>query len=262
VSAEPQTHVTAVISPSARLAEGVCVGPYAVIGDEVELGKGTQVGAHASIAGPSVFGPNNRIFDHAVLGFDPQDMKYKGERTRLVVGSGNVFREFSTVHRGTAGGTGETIIGNDNVFLAYSHVAHDCRVGSRCVFSNGASLAGHVEVGDGAVLGAFAGAHQFIRIGRYAFVGAYTPIRQDCLPFCKTDGADHPKSFGINRVGLERNGFAPERIKALEQAYRLLARSNLNTTQALERIAGELSGEPDVEILVEFIRSSQRGFHK
>jgi UDP-N-acetylglucosamine acyltransferase len=256
----PAVHPTAIIAASARLGEEVSVGPYATIGEEVVLGAGTSVGAHASILGPAVLGPGNRVFDHAVMGFDPQDIKYRGERSRLVVGARNVIREFATIHRGTAA-TGETVIGDDNVFLAYTHVAHDCRVGSRCIFSNNASLGGHIEVGDGVVLSAFVGAHQFTRIGSYAFVGAFTPVRQDILPFCKTDGHE-AKTYGLNRIGLERHGFSKERLVALERAYRLLIRSKLNTTQALQRIESELAGQSDVAYLVDFIRSSKRGFHR
>jgi len=254
-------HPSAVVSPDARLSEDVHVGPYAVIGAGVELGRGTTVGAHAQLEGPAVFGEENRIFPHAVLGFEPQVLKYQGEKTGLVVGRGNVFREFSTVHRGTPTGRGETVIGDGNYLMAYSHVAHDCRVGSGAVFANGASLAGHVEVGDHVVLGAFAGAHQFARIGRYAFIGGFTVCRQDVLPFCKTDGTD-AKTYGINTIGLKRHGFPEERVEALQKAYRLLVKSKLNTTQALERIDRELPGDPAVEELVRFIRESKRGFHR
>jgi UDP-N-acetylglucosamine acyltransferase len=254
-------HSTAIVSSEARLAEGVEVGPYAVIGADVDLGDGTTVGAHATIEGPTVVGRENRIFPHAVLGFEPQDLKYNGEKTRLTVGDRNTFREFSTVHRGTVTGHGETVIGNDNYFMACSHVAHDSRIGSHSVLANSASLAGHVEVGDWVVLGAFIGAHQFIRIGNHAFVGAYAQLRQDVLPFCKTDGIE-AKTYGINRIGLLRRGFSEERLKALERAYRLLVKSKLNTTQALDRIHEELAGEPDVEYLVNFIRESTRGFHR
>jgi UDP-N-acetylglucosamine acyltransferase len=256
-----QVHETAVVAESARLAEGVEVGPYAVVGDGVALGAGTVVGAHAQIAGPATIGEGNRIFPHAVLGFEPQDLKYKGEETRLVIGARNVFREFSTVHRGTVTGRGETLVGDDNYFMAYSHIAHDCRIGSRTVFANYVGLAGHVDVGDGAVLGAFVGAHQFVRVGRFAFIGAYSQLRQDVLPFCRTDGMD-AKTYGLNRIGLTRSGFSRERLQALERAYRLLIKSKLNTTQALERIEAELPDQPDVEYLVEFLRSSKRGFHR
>jgi UDP-N-acetylglucosamine acyltransferase len=256
-----QVHETAVVAGSARLAEGVEIGPYAVVGEGVTLGAGTVVGAHAQVKGPAVFGEGNRIFPHAVLGFEPQDLKYKGEETRLLVGSRNVFREFSTVHRGTVTGRAETFIGDDNYFMTCSHVAHDCRVGSRTVFANYAALAGHVDVGDGAVLGAYVGAHQFVRIGKLAFIGAYSQLRQDVLPFCRTDGTD-AKTYGLNTVGLRRSGFSRERLQALEKAYRLLIKSKLNTTQALERIEAELAGQQDVEDFVDFIKSSKRGFHR
>jgi UDP-N-acetylglucosamine acyltransferase len=254
-------HATAVVSAGARLAEGVRIEPYAVVGDGVELGRGSSVGSHAHIDGPAIFGENNRIFPHAVLAFEPQDLKYRGERTSLVVGSRNVFREFSTVHRGTASGRGETTIGDDNYFMAGSHVAHDCRVGSGTVFANCASLAGHVEVGDRAILSAFAAVHQGVRVGRCSFVGAFAQCRQDVLPFCKTDGVD-AKTYGINTIGLKRQGFSDETIEALQKAYRFLVKSKLNTTQAIERIEGEIVGVPAVDELVGFIRESKRGFHR
>ena len=254
-------HPTAVVSPEARLAGEVRIDPYAVVGADVELGFGTSVGSHAQLEGPAVFGEHNRIFPHAVLGFEPQDLKYRGERTRLVAGSRNVFREFSTVHRGTATGRGETTIGDDNYFMAYAHVAHDCRIGSATVFANCASLAGHVEVGDRAILSAFAAVHQGVRVGRYAFVGAFAQCRQDVLPFCKTDGID-AKTYGINTIGLKRQGFSDEAVDALQKAYRILIKSKLNTTQAIERIEKEIVGVAAVDELVNFIRESTRGFHR
>lgn len=261
MSVTAAVHPTAVVSARASLGDGVTVGPYAVIGDGVVLGAGTSVGAHASIQGPASFGEENRIFDHAALGFDPQDLKYRGETTRLVVGSRNVFREFTTVHRGTASGHGETVIGDENYFMNYTHVGHDNRIGSRVVMANSAVLAGHVEVGHYAIIGAFNAIHQFCRVGAYAFLGAYTGCRQDVLPFCRTDGLD-AKTYGLNTIGLKRNGFSDERIEALQKAYRLLVKSKLNTSQALERIAAELPGQPDVEELVRFIQTSERGFIK
>jgi UDP-N-acetylglucosamine acyltransferase len=258
-----EIHPSAVVAPSAKLGDDVTIGPYAVIGDDVVLGARTRVGAHVSIQGPAIFGEENRIFTHAALGCDPQDLKYRGEPTRLVVGSRNTFREFMTVHRGTPGGHGETVIGDDNYFMNFSHVAHDNRIGSRVVLANGAVLAGHVEVGDYAILSAYSGAHQFIRIGRYAFVGAYSPLRRDVLPYCRTDGAEgEVKTYGLNTVGLKRHGFSDERIEGLQKAYRLLVKSKLNTSQALARIAEELPGQPDVEELVAFIQGSERGFIK
>ena len=258
-----EIHPSAVVSHSARIGDDVTIGPYAVIGDDVVLGARTRVGAHVSIQGPAIFGEENRIFPHAALGCDPQDLKYRGEPTRLVVGARNTFREFMTVHRGTPGGHGETVIGDDNYFMNFSHVAHDNRIGSRVVLANGAVLAGHVEVADYAILSAYSGAHQFIRIGRYAFVGAYSPLRRDVLPYCRTDGAEgEVKTYGLNTVGLKRHGFSDDRIEALQKAYRLLVKSKLNTSQALERIGEELPGQPDVEELVAFIKASERGFIK
>jgi len=261
VSGASGVHPTAIVSPEAELEDGVAVGPYAVVGPGVRLGRGTSVGAHANVQGPTDLGEENRIFPFAVVGFDPQDMKYAGERTRLTAGHRNTFREFCTIHRGTAGGHGETSIGSDNLFMAYCHVAHDCRIGSNSVLANYVGLAGHIDVGDWAVLGAYVGCHQFTRIGDHAYVGAFTVIRQDVLPFCKTDGRE-AKTYGINGVGLKRRGFTPDRVDALERAYRLLVRSKLNTSQALERIEAELPGQPDVAYLAKFIRESQRGFHR
>ena len=255
-------HPSAVVSPRAALGEGVIVGPFAVIGDDVTLGAGTSVGAHASIEGPAVLGEGNRVFAHAALGFEPQDVTYRGEATRLAVGDHNIFREFSTVHRGTVTGHSETVIGSDNYFMAYTHIAHDNRIGSHCVIANCASLAGHVEVGNWVVIGAFTVAHQFVRIGSHAFLGAYSGLRRDALPFCRTDGLLDAKTYGINTIGLKRRGFSDDRVEALQRAYRLLVRSKLNTTQALEKIEQELEAQPDVEELVAFIKSSQRGFHR
>jgi UDP-N-acetylglucosamine acyltransferase len=252
---------TAIVSPEARLGADVEVGPYAVVGPRVEVGRGTRIAAHAQILGPTVMGEGNRVFPFACVGFEPQDLKYGGEETRLVVGNGNVFREFCTIHRGTAGGRGETVVGDRNLFMAYSHVAHDCVIGSNSVLANYVGLAGHIDIGSWVTLGAYVGCHQFVRIGDHAYVGAFTVIRQDVLPFCKTDGAE-AKTYGLNSIGLKRRGFTPERIAALERAYRLLIRSKLNTSQALAAIRTELPGQPDVAALVEFVETSERGFHR
>jgi UDP-N-acetylglucosamine acyltransferase len=255
-------HPSAAVSPEATLADGVTVGPFAVVGPGVVLGKGTSIGAHASIEGPAVFGEGNRVFAHAVLGFEPQDLKYQGEPTRLKVGDHNVFREFATVHRGTVTGHSETVVGSHNYFMAYTHIAHDNVIGSHCVIANCASLAGHVEVGDWVNIGAFSVAHQFVRIGSHAFLGAYSGLRRDALPFCRTDGLMDARTYGINTIGLRRRGFSEDRIEALQRAYRLLIRSKLNTSQALEKIEEELQGQADVGELVAFIKGSQRGFHR
>jgi UDP-N-acetylglucosamine acyltransferase len=255
-------HPSAVVASSAELGKGVSIGAYAVIGEGVVLGDRTSVGNHATVEGPAIFGEDNRIFPHAALGFEPQDLKYRGEPTRLVVGARNVFREFSTVQRGTATGGGETIVGDDNYFMNYTHVAHDNRIGSHVVMANCSVLAGHVQVGNHAKIGAFNAVHQFCRVGAHAFMGAYSACRQDVLPFCRTEGMEDPRTFGINTIGLKRAGFSDERVEALQKAYRLLRKSKLNTSQALERIMEELPNQPDVEELVTFIRTSERGFIK
>ena len=249
-------HPTAIVDEGARLSPDVEVGPYAIVGADVELGPGCKVGAHAIVEGPSVFGAGNTIFPHAALGLPPQDLKYQGEPTRLVVGARNVFREFSTVHRGTAGGGGVTTVGDDNYFMAYIHVAHDCHVGSRTIFANYAALAGHVEVGDDATVGAFCAIHQFSRIGRYAFMGGMTAAPKDVLPFFKTSGVDDARTFGVNTIGLKRKGFSDERLDALKEIYRRLVSPKLNTTQALEKIEADFPGNPDAAYLIEFVRSS------
>jgi UDP-N-acetylglucosamine acyltransferase len=254
-------HPTAVIDPSARLADGVKVGPHAVVGARVEIGEGTEVGAEAQIQGPARIGRDNRISSFAALGFPPQDLKFGGEEVFLEVGDRNQFREFTTVHRGTAKGGGTTRIGSDNLFMVYTHVAHDCQVGSRTVFANNATLAGHVEVHDDATISAFTSVHQFCRVGRHAYVGAYTVVVMDALPFVKTVG-QKAACYGINTIGLTRKGMAPETIRRLDRAYRLLVRSRLSTEQAVARIGEELAGDAEIDYLLAFIAGSQRGIHK
>ena len=194
----------------------------------------------------------------AAVGFEPQDLKFHGEETRLEIGDRNVFREFSTMHRGTGNGGGLTTIGDDNLFMVYTHVAHDCHVGSRTVFSNGGTLAGHVEVADDAVVGAYSAVHQFCRVGRHSYIGGYSVITRDPLPFVKTVG-QKPVAYGVNTIGLERKGMDPETIRILEKAVRLLLRSKLNTTQALERMEAEFGDSEEVRYLMDFVRASSRG---
>jgi UDP-N-acetylglucosamine acyltransferase len=256
-----QIHPLAAVAPDAVLGEGVRVGPFAVIGPEVVLGDGCEVGAGAQVCGPAVIGRENRIHPQACIGFEPQDVKYAGERVALEIGDRNQFREMCTVHRGTAKGGGVTRIGDDNLFLAYSHVAHDCQVGSRTLFVNNATLAGHVEVHDDASISAFTSVHQFCRVGRHAYVGGYSVITMDALPFAKTVGLK-PAFYGINRIGLSRKGVGAETIRRLDRALRLLVRSGLNTGQALEKIKEELTGDPDVDYLIAFVESAKRGIHK
>ena len=252
----------AIISESARIGRGVRIGAFAVIGNDVELGDDCVLEPHAAVRGPARSGRKNVFDSFCSVGGDPQDLKFSGERTELVVGDANRFREFCTVSRGTTQGGGVTRIGSDNLFMAYSHVAHDCAVGSNTVFANGATLAGHVVVEDWANVGAFSPVHQFCRIGRYAYVGACTVITQDVPPFSRVVTERETRCYGVNTVGLERRGFDRERLDTIEKAFRLLLRSKLNTSQALEQIRAQLNGSPDIRELVEFIESAQRGLHK
>jgi UDP-N-acetylglucosamine acyltransferase len=249
-------HPTAVIHEGARLAEGVRVGPYCVVGEHVAIGRDTVVEASAVIDGYTTIGERNRIFPFASIGLEPQDLKFKGEVSTLEIGSDNVFREFVTIHRGTALGGARTIIGNRNLFMAYTHIAHDCVIGDSTIFANAATLAGHVAVQDHATIGAYSGVHQFCRVGAYAFVGGYTVVTKDVLPFSKTVG-NRARLYGPNTIGLERRGFSRERIAAIRSSFRVLQQSCLNVTQALERLSEEEDG--DVRLLVDFIRSSERG---
>ncbi len=255
-------HPSAVVDPAAELAADVEVGPNAVIGAGVRIASGTRVGAGAQVLGPdTTIGSHNRIFPYACIGFEPQDLKFEGEPTRLEIGDRNHFREFTTVHRGTSFGGGVTSIGSDNLFMAYAHVAHDCHVGDRCVFTNCATLAGHVTVHDDATIGAFSAVHQFTRVGRHAYIGGYTVLTMDALPYVKTVG-QKPATYGLNSIGLRRKGVKPDARRRLGEAMKLLLSSGLNTGQALERIRAELGGHEEIDYLVEFIEASKRGVVK
>ena len=250
---------TAVISSEAVLAPDVEVAAYAVIGPHVTIGAGCFIGPHTRIDGPTTIGERNRFAGQASIGTDPQDLKFKGERTELRIGNENVFREFVTINRGTTGGGGITTIGSNNFFMAYSHVAHDCHIASNTIFANNATLAGHVEVGDFTTVGAFSAVHQFCRVGDHAFIGGGSICTQDVLPFVKTVGSRPAKTYGINNIGLERKGFQKETIEALQRAYRILTRSKLRLQDALDKIDAELSFHSEVRYFSEFIRESQRG---
>ena len=254
-----QIHPTAIVSNDALLAHDVEVGPYTVIDSSVSIGAGCVIGPFMRIDGPTTIGERNTFAGQASLGTPPQDLKFKGERTELVIGHDNVFREFITINRGTAGGGGVTTIGSHNFFMAYTHVAHDCHVGSNTIFANNATLAGHVEVGDFATVGAFSAVHQFCRVGEHAFIGGDTIATQDVLPFVKTVGSRPAKTYGVNTIGLERKGFSKETIDALSRAYRILVRSKLKREDALLRIEDELHLYPEARYLVEFVRESKRG---
>src|SRR5882672_3260849 len=257
-----EIHPQAILGAGAKLGEGVKIGAYAVVGEEVELGDGCVLHAHAVVQGPSEFGKNNVFHAFSVVGGDPQDYTFRGERVELVTGDGNTFREYVTVSRGTQKGGGKTSLGNDNFFLAYSHVGHDCVIGSHTLFVNGATLAGHVTVEDFVTVGAFSPVHQFCRLGRYAYIGASTVITQDVPPFSLIVTERGTKCYGINTIGLERKGFSAERLKFLQQAFRLLLRSKLNTSQAIGKMREQMAGSQDVQELIRFIEAAERGIVK
>jgi UDP-N-acetylglucosamine acyltransferase len=247
----------AVVSARARLASGVRIGAFAVVGDDVELGEGCVLHPQAVVLGPARLGRGNVLHSFCTVGGAPQDLKYGGEPTRLEIGDANVFRESVTVSRGTVQGGGVTRIGNHGLFMTCAHIAHDCIVGDRVIFANAATLAGHVIVEDYATVGAFSPVHQFCRIGRYAYVGASTVITQNVPPFCRVVSERQTRCYGVNTIGLERAGFGPDRVHTIKSAYRLLLSSKLNTTQAVEQMLATLNGSADVAELIAFIKASQ-----
>lgn len=255
-------HPTAVVHPGARLDAGVRVGPYCVIGEGVSIGRNTRLESHVSLLGTTEVGSDCRFAPFVSVGTEPQDLGFQDEPTRVKIGNGNVLKEFVTVNRATVKGGGLTLVGDRNYLMAYTHIAHDNRIGSDIIFTNGATLAGHVTVGDFAVLGGFTGVHQFCRIGRFSFTGGFTVITQDLPPFLKVAGMRPPRIFGINAVGLRRRGFGRERIDALRRMIRILCFSDLNTTQAVSRIEAEFPAGPDRDELLEFVRTSKRGILK
>ena len=248
---------TAIVSPKAELAADVTVGAYAVIGDNVQIGAGTWVGPHAVINGPTTLGAANRVFQFASIGDAPQDLKYKGEPTRLEIGDRNVFREFTTMNRGTVQGGGITTIGSDNLFMAYTHVAHDCHVGSRCVMANYATLGGHAELGDWVIMGGYSGIHQFTKVGAHAFLGNNAAVTRDVPPYVMAVGSP-AVPHSINSEGLKRRGFTPEQIRNLKNAYRVLYRSDLKLADAVEELKSRVSTQPELRIFVDFIGESTR----
>lgn len=252
-------HPSAQIDPAARLGANVSVGAFAVIGPDVEIGDGTRIDAHCVVTGPTRIGRDNHFHAHAAVGGDPQDKKYAGERTELVIGDRNSIREFTTINRGTATGGGITRIGSDNWILAYAHVAHDCQVGNHCVFSNNATLAGHVEVGDYVILSGFAGIHQFCRIGAHAFIGMGALVNGDVPPYLMVASEGYSRPRGINSEGLKRRGFDAERIAAIKRAYRALYMSGAPMAAVREQLAPVAAESEDVRLMLEFIERSERG---
>lgn len=247
----------AVVDPSARLGDGVRVGPFCVVGPGVTVGERTRLESHTVVAAADI-GAGNVIGPFASIGGDPQDLKFEGEDTRLVVGDSNRIREYVTLNRGTAGGGGVTRVGDGNLFMAYSHVGHDCAVGNRAIFANAATLAGHVEVGDGATIGAYSGVHQFCRVARNAFIGGYSVVTQDAMPWVMTVG-NRAKAYGLNVVGLRRSSLPRETVAALKKCYQTLFRSKLPLEEALDTVERDLGDDPEVRYFIEFIRSSKRG---
>jgi len=255
-------HPTAIVDPAAEIDASADIGPYCVIAPEVHIGPRTRLMANNYVEGPTWVGEDNIFFPYSTAGVASQDLKYKGERAETHIGHRNRIREFVTIHRGTQGGGLLTAIGSDNLLMAYTHIAHDVRIGDHVILANGVTLAGHVTIGDWADISAFVGVHQFCRIGRHAFVGPYSVVIQDVLPYSTTVGKREIGVFGANRIGLERRGFQTPAIEALQTSFRLLTRAKLNTTQAIERIRAEVPPCAEVDELLEFIRTSERGIVK
>lgn len=256
--ADASIHASAVVDPSARIGSDVEIGAFTIIGADVEIGDGTRIGPHCSIHGPTRIGRDNRIHGHAAIGGDPQDKKYAGERVELVIGDGNVIREFVTINRGTGGGGGVTRIGDDNWLLAYTHVAHDCQIGSHCVFSNNSTLAGHVEIGDWVIMSGFAGIHQFCRIGAHAFIGMGALVNGDVPPYLLVASDDYGRPRGINSEGLKRRGFDGDRIAAIKRAYRAVYVAGGSLADARQRLAEMAAGSTDVRDFLDFIERGER----
>ena len=254
-------HASAIVSPEAEVAEDVWIGPYCRIGPRVQIGRGCRFESHVIVEGPAKVGEGNLFYPFGTIGLDPQDLKFKGEETSLTIGHHNTFREYVNVHRGTKGGGGNTWIGDYNFLMAYAHVGHDSILGNHIIMANAATLAGHVVIEDHATIGAFSGVHQFCRIGTYGYVGGYTVVTKDVLPFSKTVSERSTQAYGPNIIGLERKGFMPRQIADIKKAFRLLLQSKLNTTQAVEAIKSQLNS-PEVQIILDFIEKSDRGVIK
>src|SRR2546421_8682398 len=254
-------HPTAVVSPSAQIGSDCYIGPYVIVGDEATLGERVRIDSHCVIDGRTRVGDDTHVFPFVSIGLPPQDLKFAGESTATEIGRRNRIREFVTIHRGTKGGGGLTKTGDDCFIMAQAHIAHDCQLGNNVIMANAATLAGHVEVADGANIGAYSGVHQFCRVGREAYVGGYSVVVKDALPFALTVG-NHARCYGLNTVGMKRRDYPPQTIESLHHAFRLLLSSKLNTTQALAAIREEIGGSTEVEELLRFIETSRRGVVK
>ena len=254
-------HPTSIVSPKAKIGVECSIGPFCTISDDVSLGDRVRLDSHVVVAGTTLIGSDTHVFPFASIGLAPQDLKYAGEPTATEIGSSNQIREFVTIHRGTVGGGGLTRIGDNNLLMAQAHVAHDCKLGNEIIMANAATLAGHVEIADKASVGAYSGVHQFCRIGYEAFVGGYSVVVKDAMPFAIIQG-NHARCFGLNRLGMRRRGYSKEIIEKLNHAFHILLSARLNTTQALQRIREEITGCPEVDQLASFIESSKRGVVK
>ena len=250
-------HPTAIVSKDAVIGKGVVIGPFCVIGPKVTIGDGTVIDSHVVIEGTTIIGKNNHIFPYVSLGQDPQDVKYNGEPTKLVIGDNNRIREFCTINRGTTQAW-ETVIGNNNLFLSYGHIAHDCRVGDNCIFSNNATLGGHVHVGDHVVIGGLTPVHQFVKIGSHVMVGGASAVNQDIAPFLIAEG-NKAKTHGINVVGLKRRGFTEEEVEIIKDAYRIVFRSKLMLNDAITSLEENYGSDKNIKYFIEFIKNSERG---
>lgn len=251
-------HPTAIIHPDAKLHPSVEVGPYCVIGAKVKLGEGTKLGPHVVIDGDTTLGARNRVFQFASLGTMPQDLKYAGEPTKLVIGDENQIREFTTVSIGTAGGGGVTKLGNKNLLMANSHIAHDVQLGNGCILANSVALAGHVEVDDFVIFGGLSAVHQFTRIGKHAFIAGGAMVAMDVPPYCTAQG-DRAELAGLNTVGLQRHGYTEDQIRRIKDAYKILFRSKMGLNEAVSHLRAEHGGHPEIEELLKFIEASKRG---
>ena len=254
-------HPTAIVSPKAQIGSNVYIGPYCRIGDCVTIGNDCRFESQVIVEGPTAIGDNNQFYPFGTIGLPPQDLKFKGEETFLTIGDHNIFREYVNIHRGTKGGGGRTRIGNHNFIMAYAHVGHDSTLGNYIIMANAATLAGHVTIDDHATIGAFSGVHQFCRVGTHGYVGGYSVITKDVLPYSKTVSERNTRSYGPNVLGLERKGLTPEQIENIKSAFRILLQSKLNTTQAVEAIKGKLQS-PEVQVILDFIGTSERGVIK
>ena len=251
-------HPSAVVSPKAKIADGVCIGPFSIIGERVEIGRDTVIDSHVVIDGNTVIGEKNRVYPYVSLGLPPQDVGYSGEDTRLVIGDENIIREFVTVNRATAKQDRVTRIGNNNYLMAYAHVAHDCTLGNSIIMSNAATLGGHIEIGDKAIIGGLVAIHQFVRIGAYAFIGGMTATVKDIPPFMMASG-DRAKLYGLNVRGLKREGFSREKIDGLKRAYQIIWRDHHLLNEAIKRVQEEIAPFGELDMLIDFITSSKRG---